>query len=370
MLYVAIATRAFRRYSTYRAATLAGIFTNSVFGVIYSFAYLALWDANPTAGGYDATDAVTYVWLGQALLMTVALWGGGTTDDLAERIRTGDVAIDLYRPVGLVGWYLASDLGRAAYHFLTRGHRSHRGRVRASSTSACPRRPSAALGFAVSLVLAVVVSFTIRFLVASSAFWLLDQSGVKVMSGAFAIFFSGMMLPLVLFPGWLGTLAHALPWAAYVQVPADIWLGKHTGADLARRARLPGRLGRRAPRLLPRRRCARRRARWWSRVADLSPLPALGHLRTYGQIAWLWIRAAWQYPRRSCCSPWATASSPAWTSSACGSCSPTSTSWPGSRCPRSPCCTARARSRWASPTPRSAASSGSATTCAPAASTR
>ena len=84
-----------------------------------------------------------------------------------------------------------------------------------------------------SLVLAVVVSFAIRFLVASTAFWLLDQSGVKVMSGAFAIFFSGMMLPLVLFPGWLGTLAQALPWASYVQVPADIWLGKHTGTDLA-----------------------------------------------------------------------------------------------------------------------------------------
>ena len=121
MLHVAVATRAFRRYSTYRAATLSGIFTNSVFGIIYSYAYLALWDANPTAGGYDAQDAVTYVWLGQALLMTIALWGGGTTDDLAERIRTGDVAIDLYRPVGLVGWYLASDLGRAAYHLLTRG---------------------------------------------------------------------------------------------------------------------------------------------------------------------------------------------------------------------------------------------------------
>ena len=59
-----------------------------------------------------------------------------------------------------------------------------------------------------SLVLAVVVSFTIRFLVASTAFWLLDQSGVKVMSGAFAIFFSGMMLPLVLFPGWLNHYVH------------------------------------------------------------------------------------------------------------------------------------------------------------------
>jgi ABC-2 type transport system permease protein len=43
-LHVAVAERSFRRYSTYTAATLAGIFTNSVFGLIYSFAYIALWD--------------------------------------------------------------------------------------------------------------------------------------------------------------------------------------------------------------------------------------------------------------------------------------------------------------------------------------
>ena len=106
MLYVAIATRAFRRYSTYRAATLSGIFTNSVFGIIYSFAYIALWNENPTAGGYDAQDAVTYVWLGQALLMTIALWGGGSTDDIAERRRSSACS---------------------------------------SSTSRCPRRPSTPL---------------------------------------------------------------------------------------------------------------------------------------------------------------------------------------------------------------------------------
>ena len=230
MLHVAVATRAFRRYSTYTGATLAGIFTNSVFGVIYSFAYLALWAENPNAGGYDAADAVTYVWLGQALLMTVALWGGGTTDDLAERIRTGDVAIDLYRPVGLLGWYLAGDLGRATYHLLTRG-------VAPTFIGLLlfdirmPASPAAALAFLVSLPLAVTVSFALRFLVASTAFWLLDASGPRVLSGALAIFFSGMALPLVLFPGWLGTLATALPWSAMIQVPNDLWLGQHQGVD-------------------------------------------------------------------------------------------------------------------------------------------
>jgi ABC-2 type transport system permease protein len=230
MLHVAVATRAFRRYSTYTAATLAGIFTNCVFGVIFSFAYLALWKESPSAGGYDATDAVTFVWLGQALLMTVALWGGGTTDDLAERIRTGDVAIDLYRPVGLLGWYLAGDLGRATYHLLTRGVAPTFIGILLFHIQ-MPPDPTAAIAFLVSLPFAVTVSFALRFLVASTAFWLLDASGPRVLSGALAMFFSGMVLPLVLFPGWLGTLAQALPWSAMIQVPNDIWLGKYPGAE-------------------------------------------------------------------------------------------------------------------------------------------
>jgi ABC-2 type transport system permease protein len=232
VLYAAVAVRSFRRYSTYRAATLSGVFTNSVFGVIYSYAYLALWHQNHHAGGYDATDAVTYVWIGQALLMTVALWGGGTTDDLAERIRTGDVAVDLYRPVGLVGWYLAGDLGRAAYHFLARGLGPTLLGLLVFRI-ALPDGAVASVAFLVSLLLAVVTSFAIRFLVACSTFWLLDQTGVRTLSGVLALFLSGMTLPLVIFPEPLRSIALALPWASYLQTPADIWLGHRTGTAIA-----------------------------------------------------------------------------------------------------------------------------------------
>jgi ABC-2 type transport system permease protein len=46
------------------------------------------------------------------------------------------------------------------------------------------------------------------------------------------MFFSGLLLPLTVFPGWLGELARALPWSALLQVPADIFLGRRTGAGL------------------------------------------------------------------------------------------------------------------------------------------
>lgn len=97
------------------------MFTNTVFGLILVYTYLALWDEKPQLGGYDQAQAVTFVWLGQALLAALAIGGGGFEDELMERIRTGDVAVDLYRPVDLQLWWLAADVGRAVFQLLGRG---------------------------------------------------------------------------------------------------------------------------------------------------------------------------------------------------------------------------------------------------------
>ncbi len=110
-LYAAVAAGGFRRYATYRAATAAGVFTNTVFGLILVYTYLALWDEKPQLGGYDQAQAVTFVWLGQALLAALAIGGGGFEDELMDRIRTGDIAVDLYRPADLQLWWLAADAG-------------------------------------------------------------------------------------------------------------------------------------------------------------------------------------------------------------------------------------------------------------------
>ncbi|WP_274559060.1 ABC transporter permease [Streptomyces spiramyceticus] len=232
-LYAVVAAGGFRRYATYRVATAAGVFTNTVFGFIMAYVYTALWDERPQLGGYDLSQALTYVWLGQALLMTVAMMGGGFEDELIERIRTGDIAIDLYRPADLQLFWLAGDLGRAAFHLLGRGIVPMALGALAFDL-ALPANPLVWLAFLASAALGVVVSFAVRFLVALSAFWLLDGAGVAQMTWLAGLFFSGMVLPLTLFPGALGELARALPWSALLQVPADVFLGKHTGWGLVR----------------------------------------------------------------------------------------------------------------------------------------
>nr|WTB31520.1 ABC-2 family transporter protein [Streptomyces sp. NBC_00830] len=230
-LYAVVAAGGFRRYATYRIATAAGVFTNTVFGFILAYTYMALWNERPQLGGYDMSQAITYVWLGQALLATCAMMGGGFEDELMERIRTGDVAIDLYRPIDLQMWWLAGDLGRAAYQLMARGIAPMVLGALAFPL-ALPTSPGIWLAYLVSVTLGVVVSFAVRYLVALSAFWLMDGAGASQIAFLAGLFFSGMLLPLTLFPGVLGELARALPWSALLQVPADVFLGKRTGWGL------------------------------------------------------------------------------------------------------------------------------------------
>ncbi|MFD0069035.1 ABC-2 family transporter protein, partial [Streptomyces sp. NPDC127574] len=72
---------------------------------------------------------------------------------------------------------------------------------------------------------AMVVGFALRYLVALSAFWLLDGAGVSQLTMIAGVFCSGMLLPLNVFPGTLGEVVRALPWSSLIQAPVDVLLG-------------------------------------------------------------------------------------------------------------------------------------------------
>ncbi|MBA2890685.1 ABC transporter permease [Nonomuraea soli] len=225
-LYPTLILYGFRKHATYVWAALAGAFTNSVFGILRAYVLIALWQARPHLGGYDVVDAVTFCFVTQAMIGPMQLFGGGL--GIPERIRSGDIALDLVRPASLQAWTLAEDLGRAAYLLVVRGlPPTLLGALLFGLTH--PDGPDRWALFGLSFLLGVVVSFAWRYLVALSVCWLIDERGVATVSMILMTFFSGLALPLTIFPGWLGELARSLPFAAMVQVPIDVYLGKGDG---------------------------------------------------------------------------------------------------------------------------------------------
>ena len=221
----------YRRYAAYPGATAAGLFTNTFFGFLIAYVLLAVYEQRDDVGGYDAVEAITYVWLGQGLLSVVASFGPSWYE-LALRIRSGDVATDLHRPLDLQAAGLAQDAGRAAYQLLFRAIPPFLVGALVFDVTA-PGDPLRWLAFAAAVVLAVLVSFGVRFLVNLASFWLLDWRGPLTLTMAVTNLLSGMIVPLVFFPGALGDVARALPFASMLQAPIDVWVGEELGGSTA-----------------------------------------------------------------------------------------------------------------------------------------
>src|SRR6185312_914296 len=86
-------------------------------GYIRAALFLAVYQSTASMGGYDAQSAVSYTWITQALIMVSSTWGWW---EVEETIRTGDVVSDLAKPFSYVDFWLARDLGRAAYFVIFR----------------------------------------------------------------------------------------------------------------------------------------------------------------------------------------------------------------------------------------------------------
>ena len=226
--YAALLGAGFARYTGYRAAMFAGAVTNAIFGLMRaSVLVAAIRSRGGPVGGYDTSAAVTFAWMSQALIAVVEVF---TWNELALRVRTGDVAVDLARPVDLQFGLAAADVGRAAAVVLPRALPILLvGAV--TFGLAVPADPRVwALGL-VSVLLATLLSFGGRFVVNLLAFWLVDVRGVIAAYVLTTTLLSGLVAPVRWFPAPFAAVAAATPFPSMVQTPADVLAGHVRGTD-------------------------------------------------------------------------------------------------------------------------------------------
>lgn len=218
-MLAALAGAEFRRYLTYRQATFAGAFTNTVFGFMRCYILLSVAAVTGQVAGYSPAQLVTFVWVGQGLLAVVNYWGQA---ELPERVRSGQVVSDLLRPVDLMAGFLAADTGRAGHAMLTRFVVP----VAAGLLTFdfyLPAHVYTYFLFAVSTALAVLLCSACRYLVSLTSFWLLDIRGAQMVWVVASGFGSGLYFPLPVLPDWAVTLLWVgTPFPALMQAPLDV----------------------------------------------------------------------------------------------------------------------------------------------------
>jgi ABC-2 type transport system permease protein len=221
-VYATVARLAFRRQSTYRGAMLASLFTNVVFGYIVAALMRAIAANGKTIGGWSQRDLVTFAFATQSILGLISAFG---ERELAQRVLTGDIATDLTRPVHLEGWTIAQFYGKASAQMI----------VRCIPTFASGyvlfdlRLPNVATAVAtvVAMLLAMLVAASWWMVVNLTTFWLIDAKGTIQFANIITYVFSGIAFPLVLLaPGARGVV-RSLPWASLVQLPVEVFIGKH-----------------------------------------------------------------------------------------------------------------------------------------------
>lgn len=227
-VYRHLAVAGFRRQWQYKSAMFAGLFTNCVFGFVRAAIMTAAVGATGGFAGYDAGSIGAYVWISQGLLGALLFMGAEL--ELGTRMRTGDIAIDFLRPVDIQLGHLATDLGRAVCTLLPRGLPS----LLVGTLTfglALPSTPGPYLLGAISVALAMALSFLSLFALTTIGFWVVETRGLRTLHGVGGSFLAGLGVPVHAFPEWLRTVAAATPFPSMLQTPVDVLSGRIVGSD-------------------------------------------------------------------------------------------------------------------------------------------
>jgi ABC-2 type transport system permease protein len=219
--YLAVLSARFRMLLQYRAAALAGMGTQLFWGLIRVMVFTAFYGAATGAQPMDLAEVVDYVWLGQAMF---ALLPWAVDPEIRAMVRSGTLVYELARPLDLYTlWFFRALASRTAPALL----RSLP--LVAAALLFLGLRPPASLAaasaFLLALAGAVLLTCAISTLIHVSLLWTIAGEGVVNLTQVGVFVFSGMIVPLPLFPDWAQPFLEALPFRGLADLPFRLYSG-------------------------------------------------------------------------------------------------------------------------------------------------
>lgn len=210
---------AFAEMVAYRAEMIIWILTSTL-----PLVMLALWDAAAADGplqGFGRADFARYFAITLLVRQLTGVW---VMWEINHQVRTGSLSPSLLRPVHPLWWQFAETVAAIPWRLFVLGP------LLGALAWARPDLlfvPTAwqLLGFAVSLLFALLIAWFVQCIFGALSFWF-DQS-----AGLFQVWFfvwallSGYVVPLPLLPEQVSAVAGWLPFHASLGAPVEIALG-------------------------------------------------------------------------------------------------------------------------------------------------
>jgi ABC-2 type transport system permease protein len=216
----------------YRAAALAGIATQFVWGILGILTFMAFYEVDAAAFPMTFEALSSYIWLQQAFLAIFMTWF--LENDIFLTITEGGIAYELCRPIDLYNmWFvrsMASRLSKAVLRcmpiLLLAAFLPYPYGI------GLPTNLQAGFWFPITMVLGFLVVVAFCMLVYITTFFTYSPTGVRLVAVSLVEFFAGAVIPLPFLPEKIRQLVELLPFASMQNVPLRIYTGDIAGTEI------------------------------------------------------------------------------------------------------------------------------------------
>lgn len=220
----------------YRVNYYSGIIIYAINIGAYYFLWLAIYGDKESLGGLSGTQITTYV---AVAWMARAFYFNNIDREMALEIKEGRVAVELIRPYNYLLMKMMQALGEGLFRFF---FFSLPGMlvIALLFPIALPTNLSLIAVYLLSITLAFIINTQINLLMGIMTFFFYNNEGLMQAKRVVVDLFSGLLIPIALFPAWAAKLLTYLPFQAISYLPAMIFTEGIKGADVYQALLLQG----------------------------------------------------------------------------------------------------------------------------------
>jgi ABC-2 type transport system permease protein len=219
--YWAIITARFRMLLQYRMAAAAGFGTQLFWGLMRVMIFTAFYHSTTKAQPMSLEQVITYVWLGQAML---AMLPWNVDVEIRQMIRTGTVAYELVKPVDLYWFWFSRAVAMRTAPTILRAAPMFVVAMLFFDMQSPPSWASAG-AWALSMCAALLLACALTTLLTMSMLWTISGEGIARFLMIGVMVFSGMIVPLPLFPDWAQSVLNFMPFRGIADIPYRLYTG-------------------------------------------------------------------------------------------------------------------------------------------------